>query len=377
MTLTFERATKHEARARIALVGPSGSGKTYTALVFAAELGQPVALVDTERRSASKYADLFTFDALNLDTFAPASYIAAIDAAAAAGYPVLVIDSLSHAWMGRGGLLEQVDNYGRAHGGNSFAGWRDATPQHNALVDAILTYPGHVIVTMRVKTEYVVERDDRGKSVPRKVGLAPVQRDGLEYEFDVVADLTLENDLIVSKTRCSALRGLVVREPGPEVAKQIKDWLGSGAPLPTVDELRGKALAAWDDVDALRALLAEVDFHGLRNAPCLDADDQPTTLGALIANRGRYLTAAPAAPAAEDSPPPSDEALDAEAKTIRDLACDPETPVEQLAGLMVRASKAKVMDRPVTGFAGGDFPLREVLDERIKARQRRPDGDES
>lgn len=182
MTLTFERATKSEARARIALVGPSGSGKTYTALRFAAELGQPAGLIDTERRSASKYADLFTFDALNLESFAPAQYVAALAAAASAGYPVVVVDSLSHAWMGRGGLLEQVDDYGRRNGGNSFGGWRDATPQHNALVDAILTYPGHVIVTMRAKTEYVVEKDDRGKHVPRKVGLAPVQRDGLEYE---------------------------------------------------------------------------------------------------------------------------------------------------------------------------------------------------
>lgn len=360
--MTFQRATKQEARARVALVGPSGSGKTYTALRFASAFGQPIAVVDTERRSASKYADLFAFDVLDLDTFAPANYIAALDAAAAAGYPVVVIDSLSHAWMGKGGLLEQVDDYGRKHGGNSFGGWRDATPQHNALVDAILTYPGHVIVTMRVKTEYVVERNDKtGKHEPRKVGLAPVQRDGLEYEFDVVADLTLDNDLIVSKTRCPALRGAVVREAGEETARVIKEWLSDGKPLPTVAEFRERVLAAWDDVAALRALLSDADHYGLRTAPCLDADELETTLGQLIVNRGRYLAAAPADPAGDRA---------AEVERIRTAALADDVTLPQVAKLEVEAKD--LLAERCAGRLGGDTTLGDLLDERAENLAKAP-----
>ncbi len=239
----FKKATRRKAKARVALVGPSGSGKTFTALRLARGIvgaeGR-IAVIDTERGSASKYADdVETFDALDLDQHSPAEYVKAIRDAAAERYDVLVIDSLSHAWNGRGGALEQVDNAAKRSGGNSFAAWRDVTPQHNQLVDAILAYPGHVIVTMRSKTEYVVEQGKNGKTAPRKVGLAPIQRDGMEYEFDVFAELDLDHNLIVSKSRCRALDGAVVANPGYDVAEVLRAWLDGGedapAPKPAAD----------------------------------------------------------------------------------------------------------------------------------------------
>lgn len=225
--MQFTKATKKAARLRLALIGPAGSGKTYTALMVARELGQRVAVIDTERSSASKYADLFDFDALNLDTFAPQTYVQAIEAAGKAGYDVLVIDSLTHAWSGKEGALEQVDKaQARSQSKNSFAAWRDVTPAHNAMVDAILRCPCHVITTMRVKTEYVMEKDERtGRTTPRKVGLAPVQRDGMEYEFDVVGDIDIDHQLIVTKTRCPALTDAVMKKPGKELALTLKEWL--------------------------------------------------------------------------------------------------------------------------------------------------------
>lgn len=230
MTMTFSKATKKKSKLRLALVGPSGSGKTYTALSIATNLGKRVAVIDTERGSASKYADLFSFDALDLESFSPQSYIDAIHAAAKAGYDVLVIDSLSHAWMGAGGALEQVDNIAkRSQSRNSFNAWREVTPLHNAMVDAIIRAPLHVVTTMRAKTEYVLEKDDRGKSVPRKVGIQPVQRDGMEYEFDVVGDLTDDNDFLVGKTRCPALAGKVFKKAGADVAAILTTWLTDGA----------------------------------------------------------------------------------------------------------------------------------------------------
>jgi hypothetical protein len=232
MTIQFVKASKRQARLRMALMGPSGSGKTYTALRVASALvpGGRIALIDTERGSASKYADKFSFDVLELDDFGPLRFVEAIEAAGKAGYHALIIDSLSHAWMGKGGALELVDAAAaRQRSGNSFTAWREVTPQHNALVDAMLRATPHLVVTMRTKTEWVLEEDSRGKKVPRKVGLQPVQRDGLEYEFDVVGDLD-SAQLAISKTRCSALSKAVIPEPGEQLAETLRAWLTDGAP---------------------------------------------------------------------------------------------------------------------------------------------------
>lgn len=229
----FKKATKKQTWLRLGLIGPSGSGKTYTALNLAKHLGNKIAVIDTEHGSASKYADLFEFDVMELDSFHPQRYIDGIHEAQAAGYDVLIIDSLSHAWMGKDGALELVDRAAkRSQSNNTFFAWREVTPLHNALVEAILAARMHVIVTMRAKMEYVLEINDKGKQVPRKVGLAPIQREGLEYEFDVVADMDLDNNMIVTKTRCPALSGAVIPKPGEEVANILRAWLTDGAPMP-------------------------------------------------------------------------------------------------------------------------------------------------
>ena len=231
--MKFSKATKTAARLRAALIGPSGSGKTYSALAIAAGLGQRVAVIDTERGSASKYAGIFAFDVLELETFAPRMYVEALGAAVAEGYDVVVIDSLSHAWMGAGGALEMVDRAAKSSGSrNSFDAWRSVTPEQNKMVDAILRCSAHVIVTMRSKTEYVIEEDSRGKKVPRKVGLAPVQRQDLEYEFDVVAELNAEHGATITKTRCPEIADAYIEKPGAALAKTLRAWLTDGAPAP-------------------------------------------------------------------------------------------------------------------------------------------------
>ncbi|NMP25053.1 ATP-binding protein, partial [Sulfobacillus harzensis] len=206
MAFQFHKATKKQSFLRMALIGPSGSGKTYSSLRIAQGLGKKIAVIDSERGSASKYADEFDFDVLELDTFAPRNYINAIDAAVAEGYDVLIIDSLTHAWIGKGGVLEMHDAAAaQEKSGNSYTAWRTVTPEHNRLVDAMLQAPLHVIATMRSKMEYVQEKNENGKTIIRKVGLQPIQRDGLDFEFDVVGDMDASNTLIVTKTRCRAL----------------------------------------------------------------------------------------------------------------------------------------------------------------------------
>ena len=230
MSLSFQKASKKLSRLRLSLIGVAGSGKTYTALNIAKHLGGPIAVVDTERGSASKYSDIFDFDVLELESFSPQNYIDAIQAAEEAGYNVLIIDSLSHAWTGKDGALDQVTRATkRSQSGNTFAAWRDVTPMHNAMVEAMLNARVHIITTMRAKTEYVQEKNEKtGKVTVRKVGLAPVQRDGLEYEFDVVADLDQDNNLIIGKTRCPAVAGMVIPRAGKEIAQKLLSWLSDG-----------------------------------------------------------------------------------------------------------------------------------------------------
>lgn len=237
MAIAFRKAVKSQSKLRLALIGPSGSGKTYTALSVARGLGQKVAVIDTEHGSASKYADQFGFDVLELETFSPATYVQAIQAAEAAGYEVVVIDSLSHAWMGKDGALELVDKAtARSKSGNSYTAWREVTPQHNQMIDAIVRSKCHIVATMRAKTEYLQEKDDRsGKTVIRKVGLAPVQRDGMEYEFDLVGDIDHEHRLVVTKSRIASLADAVIPKPGAEFAATLRDWLNSGEAVPEVE----------------------------------------------------------------------------------------------------------------------------------------------
>ncbi len=236
---SFQKAQKIVKKARIGLSGVAGSGKTLTALKLARGLGNKIALVDTENNSSVLYADRIDFDVLNLEPpFEIDKYIKAIRQAEEGGYDVLILDSISHAWAGEGGIL---DTQGKmADGGmNSFTAWRKLTPQHNAFVETMLRSKLHLIATMRAKMDYVVEMNDKGKSVPRKVGLAPVQREGMDYEFDIVFDLDLNHNAMSSKDRSSLFDGRILSKPDEKVGRQIHEWLsrtsGNGRPEPSPD----------------------------------------------------------------------------------------------------------------------------------------------
>lgn len=240
----FKKASKSSAKLRLGLIGPPGGGKTWTALSIAEGLGGKVALLDTENSSASKYADRFDFDTVSISECAPRTYVSAIKAAASGGYNVLIIDSLSHAWAGKGGALEMADNAAkRSKSGNSFAAWRDVTPEHNALVDAMIQSPIHIIATLRTKVEYVQEKDPvTGKNVVKKLGLAPITGKGLEYEFDIVMDMDDAGKALVTKTRYRKWANKAFTEPGPEFGKELAVWLSDGSPAQEKSPVQETAL---------------------------------------------------------------------------------------------------------------------------------------
>lgn len=257
---SFRKATKEQSRLRAAFIGPAGAGKTYSALAVATHLGKSIAVIDSERGSASKYADEFSFDVAELESFSPDNYCDLI-IAAGKSYDVVVVDSLSHAWSGKDGALELVDKAKqRQKIENGYTAWRDITPKHNRLVDTILTSPAHIICTMRSKMEYVQEKVD-GRTVIRKVGLQPIQREGMEFEFDLVGDLDTEHRLVIGKTRCRRLDQKVFQNPGREVADILREWLSSGAvpmekPAAVVVEPEFRAPAVQVNLDELAATWA-------------------------------------------------------------------------------------------------------------------------
>lgn len=234
MTAFEARATRGARKLRLSLVGPSGSGKTKTALLMAEGLlapGQKIGLLDTEQRSSSLYADAHEFYPFYMaPPYEPQRYVKAMYAAAEAGnIGVLIIDSLSHAWIGSGGVLEQVDQLAGNSNDNRNA-WKKMTPIQQQLIETIIACPYHVIATLRTKDAYGL--NERNQRV--KIGLAPVQRDGVDYEFDVALYLDQTHTALVDKSRIGEIMpvGSTFPMPGAAEAKALGDWLASGVPVP-------------------------------------------------------------------------------------------------------------------------------------------------
>jgi hypothetical protein len=240
-------ATRESILLRAALCGPTGSGKTKTGLILGTRMVErlgtgPLFVIDSENKSALRYAHSprsrqgygFKHVAMPEDDYSPAAYMAALDYCESQGAGVILIDSLSHAWNGINGVLEQVDQVtSLSRSKNAFSeGWKAMTPVHNRLIQRILGSSAHIIFTLRAKVDWVVQENDRGKKEPVKVGLAPVQREGVDYEADLFFTMTApDNLLIVEKSRCDRLApGETVKKPGVELADLIVDWIEDSEP---------------------------------------------------------------------------------------------------------------------------------------------------
>jgi len=272
----FRTAERRKAHLRLGIAGPSGSGKTASALLVAYGLcgdWSNIGLVDTENGSGELYVGatigntkIGDYQVLTLNApYEPQKYIQAIRDAEQAGLEVVIVDSLSHAWAGEGGLLDQHGKIAD-RGGNSFTAWRQVTPLHNQLVEAMLQAGIHVIATLRSKTEYVVQADEKGKSTPKKIGLAPVQREGMEYEFTVFLDLDQKHVAFASKDRTNLLDGRYFT-PTVETGLTLKRWLeqgtGGNVEAPEAPSTQAAGPITSQQVDVLVRLAREL---GLANS---------------------------------------------------------------------------------------------------------------
>lgn len=284
--MEFTKATKKKAKLRATFNGPAGSGKTYTALKVATSMGGRTAAIDTEHGSLSKYGHVFDVDVLELDIFAPAQYVLAIRSAEKAGYDNLVIDSLSHAWIGKGGALEMADKATAAsRSKNSFNAWGQVTPHHLDLIEAIVTSSCHIFATMRTHAEYV-QQQNNGKTEITKVGTTPFQRAGMEYEFDVIGDMDMNHNMFISKSRMldeegnNFLDGLTFEKPGKEFAQILLDWLESGAEMPKITDEQVSTLQEWLDTTASDVPKFLEVFH-IPNLKKMRPDQYPGALAML------------------------------------------------------------------------------------------------
>ena len=244
-TIQIKKAVRPQKPLKMVLDGLAGSGKTYTALRLAFQLGKKICVIDTEHGRASLYAGevvdgkTWEFATIELDCTSVGWYIAAIDVAVASGADVIIIDSISPEWDSEDGILQVVEK-GKKNAGGSFSAWNEGSKEHKRFINAILRIPRHTICTMRTKSQYVVEEtiNRQGKPVqaPRKVGFAPVQRDGIEYEFDICIRMDAGSATVTKSPGAFIENGYSEFHPGQEFAKKILDWLNLKPAAPEISE---------------------------------------------------------------------------------------------------------------------------------------------
>lgn len=301
----FRRAERKKAWLKIALTGPSGAGKTLSALYLAAGMGQRIGIIDTENGSASLYADKVPqgYDFLDIDApYTIQKYLAAMKQAADAKFDVLIMDSISHAWAGDGGLLQQKEEMDARGGGgkerNKFANWGEITKLHEKFKAALLNYDGHLIVTMRSKQDYVLGEGNR----PVKVGLAPIQREGMEYEFTLVLDVAQNHTAEASKDRTGLFSGdrKHIFTVTPDTGKVLVDWLNGGAGALAHRE----PMADMADAHAINAAAKAAGWDGAKLAVLLLQEFKKDRIGLLTKPQCQKAIAL----ITEPPPPPPKEA---------------------------------------------------------------------
>lgn len=238
--MQLRKVTRKQAKIRLGLSAVSGGGKTYSALLIAHGICQDwgkVAIIDTENGSADLYQHLGDYNVLPLTApYSPERYIEAIAACEKAGMQVIIIDSITHEWEGKGGCLQIAESLG-----GRYQDWAKVTPRHQAFINAMLQSPSHIITTVRRKQDYEMTKDGNGKIKVEKGGLKEITREGFEYELTANLEIDIRHNATASKDRTGLFMDKPAFVPTAETGKLIKEWCETGEALPTQTE----SIALW------------------------------------------------------------------------------------------------------------------------------------
>ena len=296
--MQIKKAQRTLAKLRLAMTGTSGSGKTYSSLLIAKGLGGRICVIDTERGSASLYADLPgmpEFDTLELDEpYSPERYVEAIRMVESSGYDICIVDSMTHEWSGTGGCLEINDQLARSkYRGNTWSAWNEVTPRHRRFVDTILQSKMHMICTMRSKADTAQEKDAGGKTKVVKVGMKTEQRDGMDYEFTLVFDISADGHFAnASKDRTALFSQPVILSE--ETGKKLREWIDTARPVQTASPapVPSQDLDSQFRQDAIDAAEAGADvFVAWGKRMSIEAPDQMKIFKSLPLFRELYAIA--------------------------------------------------------------------------------------
>jgi hypothetical protein len=282
-----KKAKRQRRPLKVNLEGLSGSGKTFSALRLAMAMvrrgiGKRIVVADSENDSADLYADVIIDDQqwsyetcrIPLTAQNPSGYTQAYEYLVGQGFDIIVFDSLSHAWHG---AMEQVDQHASRNKNDKFGAWAKVTPEQRRMIQTLTDNRAHLIATMRVKSEYERVEGSNGRDKIKKVGLKTDQREGTEYEFDVVVRLEQNHDATVEKVRgCTAMDGRSANSPGPAFWEPLFAWwLGASDPVAesraafAAAKSAAELKAAWDATpgEVKPIVLADKDRRKLELAP--------------------------------------------------------------------------------------------------------------
>jgi len=267
--MKLRQATRQKAKIRLGLSAVSGGGKTYSAILIAKGLANgdlsKVAIIDTENGSADLYAHLGPYNVLTLQApYTPERYIECIKTCEEAGMNVIIIDSITHEWSGKGGILETHSSMT----GNSFTNWATLTPRHQKFIDSILQSSCHMITTVRRKQDYDMSKDSNGKMKVEKAGLKEETRDGFEYELTANIELDIKHNATALKDRTGLFMDKPHFIPSEETGKMLLDWCELGEVIWTLNSDTKKEiidLIKSSTLDSTGQILAKKRLESCRN----------------------------------------------------------------------------------------------------------------
>lgn len=279
--MQIRKASRKKAKIRLGLSAVSGGGKTYSAILIAKGLCNgdlsKTCIIDTENNSADLYAHLGDYNVLPLIApFTPERYVEAIKACEKAGMEVIIIDSITHEWDGKGGCLQIVESLG-----GKYQDWAKVTPRHQAFIEAILHSPSHIITTVRRKQDYEMSRDNNGKIKVEKAGLKEITREGFEYELTINLELDQNHNATASKDRSQLFIGKPAFTPSEETGKLIAKWCEEGEDTWTPD-IKADWIGKVEGCETQKALVELYQKHKM------EVDSNPM-LQQLIANRRNQI----------------------------------------------------------------------------------------